>query len=92
MSKFIVVSITTGAREGTYKQYKTHRGAKNFAGRLNTQLGHDAYGVASEEFYFDTLAKRTTTVKNLLSGKEVEILLVDLGTCVDPSTERYHCM
>lgn len=33
-----------------------------------------------------------TTVKNLLSGNDVRILVTDVGSCVDPSTERYHCM
>ena len=31
-------------------------------------------------------------VKNCLSGQEVEIRRSDRGTCVDPSTERYHSM
>lgn len=35
--------------------------------------------------------RKTRTVVNLLSGKEVEI---DINTpaCCDPSTETYHCM
>ena len=92
MSKFIVVNIATGAREQTYKRYVTHRGAKNFARKLNEYNNAEVFEVASEEFYFDTLAKRTTTVKNLLSGKDVTISLVDLGGCTDPSTERYFSM
>ncbi|RLA14001.1 MAG: hypothetical protein DRQ60_07080 [Gammaproteobacteria bacterium] len=93
MSKWFVVNVITGAREGTYKSYKTHRGAKNFAARLNAKtLGYTDWEVASEEFYIDVLSQRTTTVKNLLSGKDVTIPMVDLGSCVDPSTERFFCM
>ncbi len=92
MSTFYTVSLSTGAREGTYKPYKTHRGAKNFAERLNTKAGREIWGVASAEFYADVLSQRTTTVTNIMSGTEVEIQLVDLGGPCDPSTERYHCM
>jgi len=31
-------------------------------------------------------------VKNIMSGKEVEIRAKDQGTCCDPSTETYWCM
>ena len=36
--------------------------------------------------------RQLVTVKNLLSGKDVEIRRADRGTCVDPSTERFHSM
>ena len=36
--------------------------------------------------------RNTAIVKNLLSGKDVELPLNQVGTCCDPSTERYHCM
>jgi hypothetical protein len=32
------------------------------------------------------------TVKHLLTGEPVEIRRSERGTCVDPSTERYHSM
>ena len=93
MSTFYVVSEATGAREGTYKSYKTHRGAKNFAEKLNARNpGYFKMVVASAEYYVDVLSKRTTTVTNLLSGKEVSILLIDVGGPCDPSTERYFSM
>ncbi len=92
MSKFFVVSKYNGAREGTYKSYKTLLGAKKFAVRLNAQRDGDFYEAVSAEYYVDVLCKRKTTVVNLLSGKEVEIPLVDLGGCCDPSTERYFSM
>jgi hypothetical protein len=92
MSKFFVVSKNTGGREGNYKSYKTMRGAENFAKRLNAKYGDDRFEAVSAEFYAEVLSKRTTVVKNMLTGKEVTIPLVDRGTCVDPSTERYFSM
>jgi len=90
MSEFFVVSVATGAREDTYKSYKTLRGAEKFAERLNAKNpGYFKQVAVSAEYYADVLSKRKTTVTNLMSGKEVEIRKVDLGTCVDPSTERY---
>ena len=93
MNKFFVVCSSTGGREGTYKSYKTFRGAQNFAKRLNGRkdFGPD-YEAVSAEYYSEVLAVRRTTVVNLLSGKPVSIPTVDLGTCVDPSTERYFSM
>ena len=93
MSTFYVVSTSTGAREGTYKTYKTWLGANKFAARLNAKtLGFIDWEPCSAEFYVDVLSQRTTTVKNLLSGKDVEIRMVDLGGPCDVSTERYFSM
>jgi hypothetical protein len=36
--------------------------------------------------------RQLITVKHLLTGAEVEIRRSERGTCVDPSTERYHTM
>ena len=36
--------------------------------------------------------RQLVTVKNLLSGKEVEIRRCDVGGPCDPSMERYHSM
>jgi hypothetical protein len=36
--------------------------------------------------------RQLVTVKNLMSGADVEIRRADRGTCVDPSTERYWSM
>ena len=36
--------------------------------------------------------RKIVTVKNLLSGADVEIRRGDLGSCIDPSTERYWSM
>jgi hypothetical protein len=36
--------------------------------------------------------RQLVTVKNCLTGKEVEIRREDLGTCNDPSRELFHTM
>jgi hypothetical protein len=36
--------------------------------------------------------RQLVTVKNLMSGVDVEIRRADRGTCVDPSTERFWSM
>ena len=36
--------------------------------------------------------RQIITVKNLLSGMDVEIRRGDRGSCIDPSMERYHSM
>jgi len=36
--------------------------------------------------------RQLVSVKNCLSGQEVEIRREDLGTVCDPSTERFHSM
>jgi hypothetical protein len=36
--------------------------------------------------------RQLVTVKNLLTGQEVEIRREDQGTCNDPSMERFHSM
>ena len=38
------------------------------------------------------LRKKTVTVINLMSGKPCEIRACEVGTCCDPSTERYWTM
>jgi hypothetical protein len=36
--------------------------------------------------------RQLVKVKHLFSGAEVEIRRSDVGTCIDPSTERFHSM
>jgi hypothetical protein len=36
--------------------------------------------------------RQLVTVKHLFTGADVEIRRSDVGTCVDPSTERFHSM
>ena len=40
----------------------------------------------------DFNGRQLVTVKNLLTGVEVEIRREDMGTCNDPSMERFHSM
>ena len=54
-------------------------------------------GVLNSSWVVDTydnmVAKEpTVTVKSLMTGADVQIRKSDVGTCVDPSTERYWTM
>ena len=73
------------------KWHKTERGAKIARAAANRNAGYDAYDIM-EENEFNAKFNQLVTVKNLLSGKEVQIREQDVGTCVDPSTERYWSM
>jgi len=78
------------AKNIALRWYATERGAKIGAKAANRNAGYDAYTHISEE---DRAAiDPVTTVKNLMSGKDVQIRASDRGTCVDPSTERYWSM
>lgn len=37
-------------------------------------------------------ANEMVEVKNAIGGNIIKIRRLDVGTCIDPSTERYHCM
>ena len=70
-----------------YKEYETLKGAKIAASRLNkTNRGEFDY---MESSLFQEKHNQKVTVKNLLSGKEVQIREQDVGSVCDPSTERY---
>lgn len=71
--------------------FKTERGAKISRAASNRNAKADAYEVM-EESEFENLYNPMVTVKNLLTGQDVKIRAQDVGSCVDPSTERYHCM
>lgn len=72
------------------KWSKTERGAKISAAGYNRRKVTDAYIVigAAER----AAADHKIVVYNALTGEPVVIYESDRGSCVDPSTERYHCM
>lgn len=89
-----------------YKRYDTERGAKAALTRARKGAGlrymcSFGYGRLKGE-KLDKLAVATmaefneldgwTTVKNMMSGKEVKIRESEVGGCTDPSTERYWSM
>ena len=85
---YVIVRKDMPAR--TKKSYATERGAKIGLAAANRKARCDVYMVISENER--RAVDHKVTVRNLLSGKLVEIYESDVGSCVDPSTERYHCM
>ena len=85
---FAIIRKTSPAR--AIKWFATERGAKISLAAMNRKAGNDEFKVVSEAER--AAADHKVLVRNLLSGKLVEINESDLGSCVDPSTERYHCM
>ena len=89
------------------KHYRTEASAKaaltraRNTGRMvrNTYFGKGLYKpaeiaemkVCSEEYFRDHVDSMVE-VKNLMSGGTVKIRKSDVGSCVDPSTERYWSM
>ena len=70
------------------KRYNTLRGAKiGLAAYLRQDKGYTV--VSKLDFDKNDVI---VTVKNLLSGKPVQLRQSEVGTCVDPSTERYWSM
>lgn len=70
-----------------------------FASRYTGQLVEDMLNLLPKRKQKEFLKQVQTfndrqfvTVKNLLSGADVEIRRGDLGSCIDPSMERYHSM
>lgn len=76
------------------QEFNTFRGAKGSFKR--TGRDQDSNLVCStKDHYLKTgyhTANTIVTVVNLLTKRSVQIRRHQVGTCVDPSTERYHCM
>ena len=72
------------------KYYPTEKGAKIGTTCSNRNAGNITYAYATEEEYHKNIVAMVT-VRNLLSGKEVQIPS-NTPRCCDPSTELYHCM
>ena len=74
------------------RYFSTERGAKIAAGRNNTDPTKFKVGVLSIASFNELYANKKVQVKNLMTGKMVEILESDRGTCNDPSQERFWSM
>jgi nucleoside-diphosphate-sugar epimerase len=55
-------------------------------------FGEAATKKAAEAEIRDYCRETKTETTNLMSGKKIEISLADVGSCVDPGTERYWSM
>lgn len=93
---YVVYEVQTGRqvwdsknRDRWHKDYKTEAAAEACRTRLVRKQGYQycELAVTTQEL----LPKRTRKVRNLMTGKEIEI---DVNTpyCCDPSTERYWSM
>jgi len=74
------------------RYFETERGAKVAQGRNNNNPAKMACGVLSYKAFDELFGNVKVTVKNLMTGKMVEILEIDRGGACDPSTERYFSM
>lgn len=91
---YVVYEVGTGlqvwdSRNGYYKSYKTEAAAEACRTRLVRKQGYQYCELAV--CAVDMLPKFKKVVRNLMTGKEIEI---DVNTpyCCDPSTERYWSM
>lgn len=84
---FVVVHQKSGHTVG--RRRETLAGARRSATCLNKRKGGGHVAMSYEAFREqDELVE----VRNLMSGKPVMLPKSQVGTCVDPSTERYWCM
>jgi len=73
------------------KWYASLKGAKIGLKAANRNAGRESYAIM-EENEFDTTYNGWTTTKSLMTGETIAIRAQDVGTCVDPGTERYWSM
>ena len=88
MAGFVTIHINAPAVAIGW--HATERGAKSSVAAMNRNAGYTAYKVITDDERRE--ADRMITVYNLVTGLPVQIRLSDRGTCVDPSTHRYHEM
>ncbi len=93
MTKYVVVSKGTGLiitdGPNRTRRYKTHGAAKATITRLINKQGWNLADLAIVEA--STYQAPMKTVKNLMSGAEIEIP-ADTPRCCDPSSELYWSM
>ena len=74
------------------RYFETERGARIAQGRNNKNPKNFQCGVLSFKAFDELFGNKKVTVKNLMTGKDVEILESDRGGVCDPSTERFWSM
>ncbi len=87
---FVVYNCTAPHYKPRY--FETERGARIAKGRNNNNPKNFQCGVLSLKDFNNLFGDKKVLVKNLMTGKMVEILESDKGTCNDPSQERYFTM
>lgn len=86
MSKTIVYNFTTYK---VVKRTETERGAKISASRMSNKTGQDVRAIDINEL--NKVVVPMKTVKNLMTGEEVQIPVNTPRSC-DPSSEAYWSM
>jgi hypothetical protein len=84
---YIVYHISSTVK---LKEFATASGAKRSATAMNRNAGAVEYAVAHSTYY-NTFVVHKKTVRNLMTGKEVEIDS-DTPWCCNPASETYWSM
>lgn len=87
--------IYDGRNGAIVKRYKTFSAAKSALTRMSRKKDVSNLIACNMATYTETgekIANEMVTVKNLMSGLPTQIRRELVGTCCDPSTERYWCM
>lgn len=84
---FVVVHLKSGHIVGRPRE--TLAGARRSATCRNRKSGGGYVAMSLAAFREQD---EMVEVRNLMSGKPVMLPKSQVGTCVDPSTERYWCM
>ena len=79
---FTVYHISSTMEDSRYSQ--------EWRARKKAEKLGPAYSYADSDYYHDNVVYMKT-VKNILSGKDVQIPS-NTPRCCDPSSELYHCM
>ena len=87
---FVVYNFSAPNYKPRY--FETERGARIAQGRNNKNPNKFQCGVLNLAAFNELFGNKKVTVKNLMTGKDVEILESDRNTCNDPSQERFWSM
>jgi hypothetical protein len=87
----VYVVFHTANPHADKRYFKTAAGAKRATTCANRNAGKLVYNWVEESWFLLKYPVGMKTVKNLMSGQEVQIP-ADTPYCCDPSTERYWSM
>jgi hypothetical protein len=94
---YVIVNVKTEMlyhKPGHYTSsvYETGRGAKIAYSKMIKKSNKPSEWILMDYRTYHDTVNCLVTVKNLLTGMPVQIRKNDVGSCLDPSTERYHSM
>jgi len=96
MSVYVIMNVGTEhlyhkPNHYSHAYYATERGAKSACTKLNKRRINEQYVVMTSA-EFEKNHNPFVVVYNLITKRPVEIRRADVGSCIDPSMELYHCM